>query len=56
VKKDLEQRTEYWRKFEGPVQNASSSVNDVYLKSNLQQDGVASYGRVVDLLLGYYLS
>lgn len=56
VKRDINSNYKYWKQFEGPVQNVSTSVNNAYLQSNLQQDGVKSYGRVVDLLLGYYLS
>jgi hypothetical protein len=29
-------------------------MNDSYLKANSQQDGVKSYGRMVDLLLAEY--
>lgn len=51
VRRDLITDYEYWEKHEGPVNNISSDINDVYLKSNLQHDGVNSYGRMVDLLL-----
>ena len=33
------------------VSKAASRVNDAYLKSNAQGDGVGSYGRMVDLLI-----
>ncbi len=56
VIRDLNANGSYWKQFEGPVQKVSTSVNQAYLKSNMQKDGVKSYGRVVDLLLGYYLS
>ncbi|MHB8962893.1 MAG: DUF3810 domain-containing protein [Saccharofermentanales bacterium] len=55
VRNDLHAGGEYWKQFEGPVQTASTSVNNAYLQSNMQDDGVRSYGRVVDLILGYYL-
>jgi hypothetical protein len=45
----------YWEKFQGPVQHAAQAVNDAYLKSQGQADGVKSYGRVVDLLLALNL-
>ena len=32
----------------------ANQMNDVYLKINDQKDGVKSYGRMVDLMLGYY--
>lgn len=53
---DLSAGGAYWKQFEGPVAEVSTKVNDSYLKANLQEDGVRSYGRVVDLILGYYLS
>ena len=49
VKRDLGAYNAYWQQFEGRVQEISSSVNNAYLQSNLQEDGVKSYGRVVDL-------
>lgn len=54
AKADLAARNDYWTKFEGPVQEVSSSVNNSYLIANKQEDGVKSYGRVVDLIIAYY--
>lgn len=51
VRRDLAYNSSYWKQFEGPVATASNSVNDHYLKANRQDDGVKSYGRMVDLLL-----
>lgn len=56
VLNDLRAGGEYWKQFEGPVREVSNTVNNAYLQSNMQQDGVKSYGRVVDLILGYYLA
>ena len=44
----------YWRQFEGPVADMQVRVNDAYLRLNQQEDGVQSYGRMLDLLLAYY--
>ncbi|WP_010248390.1 DUF3810 domain-containing protein [Acetivibrio cellulolyticus] len=52
--RDLNAINQYWRKYETPVQDFSSSVNDTYLKANRQEDGVKSYGRMVDLLIAEY--
>ncbi len=49
--RDLINMNNYWKKFEGSIERASTKMNDMYLKSNMQQDGVHSYGRMVDLLL-----
>ncbi len=54
AKDDLRARNEFWKQFEGPIQEVSSSINDGYLKANKQEDGVKSYGRVVDLILAYF--
>ena len=54
VRLDLENNSVYWKQFEGPVAKAADAVNDKYLKANRQEDGVKSYGRMVDLLLAEY--
>lgn len=52
--RDLENNSAYWEKYEGPVEQTVNTINDSYLKANAQQDGVKSYGRMVDLMLAYY--
>lgn len=55
VNRDLRANSEYWAKYENTViSNAAEKVNDTYLKANHQEDGVQSYGRMVDLLLAEY--
>lgn len=54
AQKDLAAASAYWKQFEGPAAKAATTVNDSYLKSNRQEDGVKSYGRMVDLLLADY--
>jgi len=54
VKRDLANNAAYWKQFEGPVASAANTVNDQYLKANRQEDGVKSYGRMVDLLLAEF--
>ncbi|MEY8337703.1 DUF3810 domain-containing protein [Lachnospiraceae bacterium 62-35] len=56
VKKDLRDNNRFWDKYEGKVAEAADKVNDTYLKLNGQEDGVKSYGRVVDLMLAHYRS
>lgn len=51
LNRDLTELTEYWQKHEGIMERWSTKMNDKYLKSNRQQEGVISYGKVVDLLL-----
>jgi hypothetical protein len=56
VRRDLNNYSDYWDQFKGPVAEASTTVNNNYLKSNKQADGVNSYGRMVDLLLAMQAS
>ncbi len=52
--RDIAAANLYWQQFQGPVEKASTKVNNAFLKANLQADGVHSYGRMVDLLLAWY--
>lgn len=52
---DLRASYYYWKQFEDTtISTVSNTVNDTYLKANNQNDGVKSYGRMVDLLLAEY--
>lgn len=52
VRHDLAQRAEFLARYQDSVTwEASTAVNDAYLKANRQNDGVRGYGRMVDLLL-----
>lgn len=50
---DMRAQNEYVDAHDTKVAEISDSVNDTYLKLNNQQDGVQSYGKMVDLLLAY---
>lgn len=53
--RDLRDNSAYWDQYKDTVvSETADKVNDVYLKANEQEDGVKSYGRVVDLLLAEY--
>ena len=54
--RDWQQSAEYWKQFEGPVQETSTAVNDTYLEANQQAEGVLSYDRVTDLIIDYYFT
>lgn len=54
VLRDLQENSRFWDRYEGKVAETANKINDVYLKINSQEDGVKSYGRVVDLMLSYY--
>lgn len=50
---ELSANSTYWKKYETPVADVATSVNDTYLKSQGQSDGKKSYGRFVDLMISY---
>lgn len=50
----LQENARFWDQYEGKVAEVSTQMNDTYLKINSQEDGVQSYGRMVDLMLAYY--
>ena len=53
--RDFQDNSAYWDQYEDTViSETADKVNDTYLKVNEQEDGVKSYGRVVDLLLAEY--
>lgn len=54
VLRDIAAYNQYWDRYEGQVEEAFDSLNDSYLKFNLQENGVKSYGMMVDLMLAYY--
>ncbi|HOG25233.1 MAG TPA: DUF3810 domain-containing protein [Bacteroidales bacterium] len=51
VRYDMLMEYEYWEKFRSSFGVMSQKVNDAYLKANAQPEGVASYGKVVDLMI-----
>ena len=52
--RDIRNNNAYWDSFEGPVEEAATKLNDNYLKFNQQENGVKSYGMMVDLILAYF--
>lgn len=54
IDRDLENNSLYWLRFESPVSETAQEVNNTFLKANMQQDGVKSYGRMTDLLIGLW--
>lgn len=51
---DLNHSSEFWKQFEGKVNEVSDDMNSNYLKANGVKEGTLSYGKVVNLLLTYY--
>ena len=54
VRADLAYNDNYWASFEGAAADASQTVYDSILKGYGQEDGIRSYGTVVDLLVAHY--
>ena len=53
AQEDLRENNAFWGQYEGKVAEAANQLNDAYLKINSQDQGVASYGQAVDLMLAY---
>ncbi|MCR5432285.1 MAG: DUF3810 domain-containing protein [Lachnospiraceae bacterium] len=52
---DMAKNREYWDSFRDSVlYEAGSNMNNTYLKINGQEDGTASYGRMLDLIMALY--
>lgn len=52
---DLSAKNRHLARYEGPVNDFGSSVNNAYIQATGQPDGVQSYGRMVDLMMAWYL-
>ncbi len=51
IERDRKAEYDFWMRYRTPARKVARRVNDAYLKSQGQEEGVASYGRVVDLLI-----
>lgn len=54
AKVQFKQNQAFWENYDGAIAEASEKANDIYLKANAQEQGIRSYGMVVDLLLEQY--
>lgn len=54
LRRDLNYSYNYWKTKEGPGEKLWDKINDGYLKSNNQSDGVSSYGFMTKLLLAEF--
>ena len=53
MKRDREYEIEISKKYGGPADDVFSLMNEAFLKMN-NQEGLESYGRFVDLLIGFH--
>ncbi|MGV3504956.1 MAG: DUF3810 domain-containing protein [Adhaeribacter sp.] len=51
---DLEAQRRYWESFDNPVELVGKAIHDLFLKANDQEEGLVSYSRVVELVMGEY--
>lgn len=54
VRLDRSDAYELYRKYESKLSEVSDQINDTYLKTFSQEDGIQSYGKVTDYLIAYY--
>lgn len=54
LKLDLEKNRAYWESFQNPLEIITDGIHDLFLKVNDQTEGLESYSRVVELLMGEY--
>ena len=54
ILRDWEASKNFWSEYDGRIADSAQKVNDAYLKSNGQEEGVRSYGLMVDLLVADY--
>ena len=54
--RELDENSEFWNSRETAASEVQDRVNDAYLKSNGQADGIRTYGRVTTLMLMWYAS
>ena len=55
IMRDNRANREFWQRYEGRISEINQEINDRYLRAHGQEDGVRSYGRMVDLVLAYRL-
>lgn len=53
VRADINAYYEHWKQYEGKTAEISDSINNAYLVINGEDDGIKSYGKVVDWMLAY---
>jgi len=53
VRRDLEDLRRYWARYEGPLEEMGTRVNDAFLRTNRITEGVVAYSRSVELLIAF---
>ncbi len=55
LKLDRKDTNEAYKRYESPLKEVSDRINDGYLKTFSEEDGIRSYGKVVDYLIAWHL-
>ena len=55
LKLDRRDTSEAYRKYDSPLSEISDRINDTYLKTFGEEEGIRSYGLVTDYLIAWYL-
>ena len=51
IRRDFAAYNDYWDDYETKIAETSDRIYESYLESNKVQDGMQSYGRMLDLML-----
>ena len=54
VRTNYEELQTFWESFQNPMEPVFKAIFNRYLEANRQQDGIASYNRVVSLMIAYH--
>lgn len=54
VKKNFNEVSEFWKRYENPLEPVFKSLFNTFLKVNNQEEGIQSYNSVVGLLINYH--
>lgn len=54
MKRDYKAERDFYDKYSGRADRMFSAMNNAYLKANNQEEGIESYNRFVELLVGYF--
>ena len=54
ILKNYKESEDFWKQYETPIETGFHIFYDNFLKSNHQKDGMESYSKFVNLMVGYY--
>lgn len=54
ILKNYKESSDFWKKYQTPIETGFEIFYDNFLKTNNQKDGMDSYSKFVDLMVNYY--